>query len=95
MLSPRKIKFKKQKKVSLNFIQKNTLLLTRFKEGSIKIEALQFGRITAKQLESSKASINKVVKKSGNLELRVFPDVPVSKKPTAVRMGKGKGSFGF
>jgi large subunit ribosomal protein L16 len=95
MLSPRKIKFKKTRKISLNYTQKNTLILTRFKEGSIKIEALQFGRVTAKQLESSKASIHKAVKKTGNLELKVFPDVPVSKKPTAVRMGKGKGSFSF
>lgn len=95
MLRPKKTKFRKYRKGSLNFTPKNTLLLERFKEGTVRLESLQFARITAKQLESCRQSINKRIKRKGKLQVRVFPDWPVTSKPTEVRMGKGKGAVDF
>jgi large subunit ribosomal protein L16 len=95
MLRPKNVKFKKNRKGSLRLSPKNFFLLTRFKEGTVALEATQFARITAKQLESCRQSINKKLKRTGKLYVRVFPDVVVTSKPTEVRMGKGKGSFSF
>lgn len=72
MLRPKKTKFRKHRKGSLNFTPKNTLLLERFKEGTVRLESLQFARITAKQLESCRQSINKRIKRKGKLQVRVF-----------------------
>jgi large subunit ribosomal protein L16 len=52
-------------------------------------------RVTAKQLESSRKSMLKKMKKLGKLVLRIFPDVPITKKPAEVRMGKGKGALDY
>jgi large subunit ribosomal protein L16 len=49
-------------------------------------------RVTARQIEAARRAITRHMKRSGRLWIRVFPDVPVSKKPTEVRMGKGKGT---
>jgi large subunit ribosomal protein L16 len=60
--------------------------------GSIGLKALAPGRLTSKQIEAVRQSINKVIKKQGRLKINIFPDTPISKKPIEVRMGKGKGS---
>ena len=56
------------------------------------MKALQPNRITARQIEAARRAITRHIKRQGRVWIRVFPDVPVSKKPTEVRMGKGKGT---
>ena len=92
MLRPKKTKFRKYQKQSLKKSRKNVLFLDTLKEGIVRLDSLQSARITAKQLESSRQSINRRIKKLGKLQLKAFPDFPVSNKPTEVRMGKGKGA---
>ena len=59
------------------------------------LKSMRSCRVSAKQLESSRKSMLKRMKKLGKLVLRVFPDVPITKKPAEVRMGKGKGAFEY
>jgi len=90
---PRKQKFKKQQKGKA-FNKITTLLeLNNLKFGSFGLKSLTFGRLTSHQLESVYQSINKIIKKTGRLIMRVFPQTPVSNKPIEVRMGKGKGNI--
>ena len=92
MFIPRQKKYKKQQKGNpLNKIT-SYLELNNLKFGSLGLKAIDFGRISSKQLESMYQSINKIVKKNGRIILKVFPQMPVSKKPIEVRMGKGKGN---
>ena len=63
--------------------------------GSFGMKALQPNRITARQIEAARRAITRHIKRQGRVWIRVFPDVPVSKKPTEVRMGKGKGTPEF
>jgi len=95
MLRPKKTKFRKYQKQSLKKSRKNVLFLDTLKEGIVRLDSLQSARITAKQLESSRKSINRRIKKLGKLQLKAFPDFPVSNKPTEVRMGKGKGAVEY
>jgi large subunit ribosomal protein L16 len=95
MLRPKKTKFRKYQKQSLKKSRKNVLFLDTLKEGIVRLDSLQSARITAKQLESSRQSINRRIKKLGKLQLKAFPDFPVSNKPTEVRMGKGKGAIEY
>jgi len=92
MIRPKKTKFKKFRKGSLRHSEKILFLLNRLQEGTARLEALEFERVTAKQLESCRLAINKRIKKRAKLQINIFPDWPVTKKPTEVRMGKGKGS---
>ena len=59
--------------------------------GSFGLKAEQAGRISARQIEAARRAITRHLKRSGRMWIRIFPDVPVSKKPVEVRMGKGKG----
>ena len=59
------------------------------------MKALQPERITARQIEAARRAITRHIKRQGRVWIRIFPDVPVTKKPTEVRMGKGKGSVEF
>jgi large subunit ribosomal protein L16 len=63
--------------------------------GSYGLKALEPERITARQIEASRRAINRHLRRSGRLWIRVFPDTPVSSKPAEVRMGKGKGSVEY
>ena len=63
--------------------------------GSFGLKALQPERITSRQIESARKAITRHLKRAGRMWIRIFPDVPVSKKPAEVRMGKGKGSNEF
>ena len=94
MLSfPRKTKFKKQQKgKAFNRINSASIEPYSLKFGSIGLKALTSGRLTAKQIESVRQSISKIIKKQGHLRINIFPDTPISKKPIEVRMGKGKGA---
>ena len=92
MLSPKKTKFKKQQKGKNFKIVNQVFNLNKLHFGSIALKSISVGRLTAKQIEAMRQSINKVIKKVGCLTINVFPDTPISKKPIEVRMGKGKGS---
>jgi large subunit ribosomal protein L16 len=60
--------------------------------GSFGLKALEPERVTARQIEAARRAITRQMKRAGRVWIRIFPDVPVSAKPTEVRMGKGKGA---
>ena len=63
--------------------------------GSYGLKALTPARITSRQIESARRCISRHLKRSGKVWIRIFPDVPVTKKPAEVRQGKGKGAVEF
>jgi len=63
--------------------------------GDFGLQAIDRGRLTARQIEAGRISISRHIRRGGKLWIRVFPDKPVSKKPLEVRMGKGKGAPEF
>ena len=95
MLKPKKTKYRKYQKGTIKSSRKNVLFIDTLKEGVFRLDSQQSARITAKQLESCRQSISRRIKRLGKLQIRSFPDLAVSKKPTEVRMGKGKGSPEF
>lgn len=92
MLQPKRTKFRKQFKGRIKGAAKGG---TDLNFGSHGLKALEPERVTARQLEASRRAITRAMKRAGRVWIRVFPDVPVSKKPTEVRMGKGKGTPEF
>ena len=92
MLSPKKTKFRKQHKGRIHGVAKGGFTLSY---GSFGLKALEPDRLTARQIESARRAISRHMKRQGKVWIRVFPDVPVSKKPLEVRMGSGKGSPEF
>lgn len=87
-LQPSRVKYKKIKKGKLaKFSYKNNLNF-----GTIGLKALESGFISARQLESARQAITRKIKKKGKLWIKIFPNLPITKKPTEVRMGKGKGN---
>ena len=95
MLKPKKTKYRKYQKGTIKSSRKNVLFIDTLKEGVFRLDSQQSARITAKQLESCRQSISRRIKRLGKLQIRSFPDLAVSKKPTEVRMGKGKGAVDF
>jgi large subunit ribosomal protein L16 len=89
MLQPKRTKFRKQFKGRIKGVAKGA---TELDFGGYGLKALEPERVTARQIEACRRAITRAMKRSGRVWIRVFPDVPVSKKPTEVRMGKGKGS---
>jgi large subunit ribosomal protein L16 len=89
MLQPTRTKFRKQHKGRIHGTATSGAELTF---GSYGIKALEPERVTARQIEAARRAITRHMKRAGRIWIRVFPDVPVSKKPTEVRMGKGKGT---
>ena len=89
MLMPSKVKFRKQQRgrrkgkavtgSTLNF-------------GEFGLKALDTGWITSRQIEAARIAMTRHVKRGGKVWIRIFPDKPITKKPTEVRMGKGKGA---
>jgi len=92
MLQPKKTKFRKQFKGRISGVAESGSFLAF---GSFGLKALEPERITSRQIEAARRSITRYMKRAGKVWIRVFPDVPVSKKPTEVRMGKGKGSVEY
>lgn len=92
MLQPKRTKFRKQFKGRIHGNAKGGFTLNF---GSYGLKALEPERVTARQIEATRRAITRQMKRQGNVWIRVFPDVPVSSKPTEVRMGKGKGSPEF
>jgi len=89
MLQPKRTKFRKAFKGRIHGNAKGGTSLTF---GAFGLKALEPERVTARQIEAARRAITRHIKRQGRVWIRVFPDVPVSKKPTEVRMGKGKGS---
>lgn len=89
MLQPKKTKFRKQFKGRIHGLAKGG---TDLNFGQFGLKALEPERVTARQIEAARRAITRQMKRQGRVWIRIFPDVPVSKKPTEVRMGKGKGS---
>jgi large subunit ribosomal protein L16 len=89
MLQPKRTKFRKQFKGRIHGTATSAAQLTF---GSFGLRALEPERVTARQIEAARRAITREMKRAGRVWIRVFPDVPVSKKPTEVRMGKGKGT---
>ena len=92
MLQPKKTKFRKAFKGRMNGNAKGG---TSLNFGSFGLKALEPERVTARQIEAARRAITRQMKRAGRVWIRVFPDLPVSKKPTEVRMGKGKGAPEF
>ena len=92
MLSPKKTKFRKQFKGRIHGNSKGNYALNY---GSFGLKALQPERITSRQIESARKAITRHLKRAGKMWIRIFPDVPVSKKPAEVRMGSGKGAVEY
>ena len=92
MLQPKRTKFRKAFKGRIHGTATSAAELTY---GSFGLRALEPERVTARQIEAARRAITREMKRAGRVWIRVFPDVPVSKKPTEVRMGKGKGTPEF
>jgi large subunit ribosomal protein L16 len=89
MLQPKKTKFRKQFKGRIHGAAKGGFELNF---GQYGLKAVEPERITARQIEAARRAITREMKRQGRVWIRVFPDVPVSTKPTEVRMGSGKGA---
>ena len=92
MLQPKRTKFRKAHKGRIHGKAKGGSSLNF---GAYGLKATQPGRVTARQIEAARRAMTRHMKRAGRVWIRIFPDVPVSKKPTEVRMGKGKGSPEF
>ena len=89
MLQPNKTKYRKAHKGRIRGKAKGG---TTLNFGSYGLKALTAERVTSRQIEAARRAITRHMKRAGKVWIRIFPDVPVSKKPTEVRMGKGKGT---
>ena len=89
MLSPKRTKFRKFHKIHKKGQVSN---LQGLEFGKFGIQALEQGHLDAKTIEAVRRVLTRQFKRTGQVWIRVFPDVPVSAKPVEVRMGKGKGS---
>ena len=89
MLSPKKTKFRKAQKGRTRGLAHRG---SNVSFGDFGLQVLEPGRLSARQIEAARMAIQRHCKRQGKLWIRVFPDVPVTKKPLEVRMGKGKGS---
>ena len=92
MLSPRKVKWRKQRKGRITGKAQRGADVSF---GDFGMKTVQPGRITARQIEAARRAIQRSVKRGGKLWIRIFPDRPITKKPAEVRMGKGKGSVEY
>lgn len=92
MLQPKRTKYRKAHKGRIKGEAKGGYDLNF---GSYGLKALEPERVTARQIEAARRAMTRHMKRQGRVWIRIFPDVPVSKKPTEVRMGKGKGSVEF
>jgi len=92
MLQPKRTKYRKQQK------GRNRGLATvgnRVSFGEYGLKCLDTGRITARQIEAARRAMTRHIKRGGKIWIRVFPDVPVTKKPLEVRQGKCKGNVEY
>lgn len=92
MLQPARTKYRKQ------FKMRNRGIATRGNRvsfGAFGLKSVEFGRITARQIEAARRAMSRSIKRGGKIWIRIYPDKPISKKPLEVRMGSGKGSVEY
>ncbi len=89
MQQPKRTKYRKAHKGRIHGLAKGGYMLNF---GAYGLKAQTAGRVTAREIEAARRAITRHIKRAGRMWIRVFPDIPVSKKPTEVRMGKGKGA---
>ena len=92
MLQPTRSKYRKAHK---GRIHGNATRASTLNYGAYGLKAIQPDRVLGKQIESARVALTRYMQRTGKVWSRVFPNIPVSKKPTEVRMGKGKGSPEF
>ncbi len=92
MLQPKRTKFRKVHKGRIHGEAKGG---TSLNFGSYGLKSIEPERITARQIEAARRAMTRHMKRQGRVWIRVFPDIPVTSKPTEVRMGKGKGSVDY
>ncbi len=92
MLQPKRTKFRKQFKGRIKGAAKGGSVLNF---GAFGLTAMEPDRVTARQIEAARRAMTRHMKRAGRVWIRIFPDVPVTKKPTEVRMGSGKGGVEF
>ncbi len=92
MLQPKRTKYRKAFKGRISGASKGA---TQLNFGAFGLKSMEPGRVTARQLEAARRAITRHMKRVGKLWIRIFPDVPISKKPAEVRMGSGKGAPEF
>src|SRR4051812_10813071 len=89
MLQPKRTKYRKAHKGRVHGVAKGG---TTLNFGAFGLKAVEPGRLTARQIEAARRALTRHMKRVGRVWIRVYPDVPVSKKPAEVRMGSGKGA---
>lgn len=92
MLQPKRTKYRKQ------FKGRNVGVATRGVKvsfGEYGLKALQYGNITARQIEAARRAMSRHIKRGGKVWIRIFPDKPMTQKPLEVRMGSGKGNVEY
>ena len=89
MLSPKKVKYRKQQKGRMKGMAQRGCNLSF---GEYGLQATDCGYISAKQIEAARIAMTRHVKRGGKIWIRIFPDKPITRKPAEVRMGKGKGA---
>jgi large subunit ribosomal protein L16 len=89
MLSPKKVKFRKQQRGRMKGVARRGCNLVF---GEFALQATECGAISARQIEAARIAMTRHVKRGGKIWIRIFPDKPITKKPAEVRMGKGKGA---
>ena len=92
MLQPKRTKYRKQFKGRIKDVAKGGFDLAF---GEFGLKSLEPNRVNAREIEAARRAITRYMKRAGRVWIRVFPDVPVTAKPTEVRMGKGKGSVEY
>ncbi len=92
MLSPKRVKHRKQQKGRVYGLAYRGASLSF---GDFGLKALERGLITAREIEAARVALTRHVKRGGKIWVRIFPDKPMTKKPAETRMGKGKGSPEF
>ncbi len=89
MLSPKKVKYRKQQKGRMRGIARRG---SNLNFGEYGLQATGCGTISSKQIEAARIAMTRHIKRGGRIWIRIFPDKPFTKKPAEVRMGKGKGA---
>ena len=90
MLSPKKVKFRKQQKGRMKGISRRG---SQLNFGQYGLQAVGCGWISSRQIEAARIAMTRHVKRGARIWIRIFPDKPITKKPAEVRMGKGKGAL--
>lgn len=89
MLSPKKVKYRKQQKGRMRGAAYRG---SKLEFGDFGLQAMECGRLTAQQIEAARIAMTRSIKRGGKIWIRIFPDKPITKKPAETRMGKGKGA---